>query len=172
MEASYSIIKKENEYRVSLTSVNQEALPDHIRAVLADENIDVSELMIERVSGKSATGQDVLHDITGWVAELFFANPNLIVYYSCDDMTPIPRRNKRGGNRNMPVNEYRSKLFTRIFDTYMASHQVTGVTNTPIRIDNYENGIGYSLFFHFIARNIHNNVVEILKDNIVEVSGK
>ena len=29
----------------------------------------------------------------------------------------------------MPVNEYRSKLFTHIFDTYMASHQVSGVIN-------------------------------------------
>lgn len=126
MEASYSIIEKENEYRVSLTSINSEALPEHILSILADKNIDVSELMIERVSGKSTTGQEILHDITGWVAELFFDNPNLIIYYSCDDMTPIPRRNSNSGNRNMPVNEYRSKLFTHIFDTYMASHQMSG----------------------------------------------
>ena len=79
MEASYSIIEKENEYRVSLTSINSEALPEHIMTILTDRNIDVSELMIERVNGKSTTGQAVLHDITGWVAELFFANPNLII---------------------------------------------------------------------------------------------
>ncbi|MBO7145156.1 MAG: hypothetical protein J6W13_10065 [Salinivirgaceae bacterium] len=172
MEASYSIIEKENEYRVSLTSINSEALPEHIMTILTDRNIDVSELMIERVNGKSTTGQAVLHDITGWVAELFFANPNLIIYYSCDDMTPIPRRNSNSGNRDIPVNEYRSKLFTHIFDTYMASHQMTGVTNTPIQLDNYENGIGYSLYFHFIAREAHNNIVEILKENILEISGK
>lgn len=172
MEASYSIIEKENEYRVSLTSINPEALPEHILEILADNNIDVSELMIERVSGKSTTGQDVLHDITGWVAELFFDNPNLIIYYSCDDMTPIPRRNSNNGNRNMPVNEYRSKLFTHIFDTYMASHQISGVTNTPIQLDNYENGIGYSLFFHLIARNVHSDIVEILKNSILEIGGK
>jgi hypothetical protein len=34
-----------------------------------------SELMIERISGESTTGQDVLHDITGCVAELFASNP-------------------------------------------------------------------------------------------------
>jgi|GEM_PF-6421618 len=39
MEASYSIIKKENEYRVSLTSVYQETLPDQIRVVLVNEDV-------------------------------------------------------------------------------------------------------------------------------------
>lgn len=134
--------------------------------------IDISELIIERISGETTTGQDVLHDITSWVAEIFASNPNLILYYSCDDITPIPSGNKKSGNKNMPVNAYRSRLFTHIFDTYMASHQVSGVTNTPIQLDNYEDGIGYSLFFHFIARDIHSDIVEMLEEDIREVSGK
>lgn len=172
MEASYSIIQKGNEYRVLLTSVDIEVLPDYILSVLLERNVDISELMIERISGESTTGQDVLHDITGWVAELFANNPNLIIYYSCDDITPIPSRNHNSDNKDIPVNAYRSKLFTRIFNTYMVSHQVSGVTNTPIQLDNYENGKGYSLFFHFIARDIHNDIVEMLKEDIKDVSGK
>lgn len=172
MEASYSIIQKDNEYRILLTSVNVEVLPEHILNVLTSRNIDISELMIERISGESTTGQEILHDITAWVAELFASNPNLIIYYSCDDMTPIPSRNKKGENKDMPVNEYRSRLFTHIFDSYMASHLVSGVINTPIQLDNYENGVGYSLFFHFIARETHNDIVEMLKEDIREISGK
>ena len=172
MEASYSIVKKDNEYRILLTPVNIEVLPEHLLNVLTSKKIDISELIIERISGESTTGQDILHDITGWVAELFASNPDLIIYYSCDDMTPIPSRNKNSENKDMPVNEYRSKLFTHIFDSYMASHQVSGVINTPIRLDNYENGMGYSLFFHFIAREIHSDIVEMLKEDIKEVSGK
>ncbi len=172
MEASYSITQKGNEYRVLLTSVDIEALPEHIRSVLLKRQIDISELIIERISGQSTTSQEVLHDITGWVAELFASYPNLIIYYSCDDMTPIPSRNTNSNNKNIPVNAYRSKLFTHIFDTYMTSHQVSGVTNTPIQLDNYEDGIGYSLFFHFIARDIHSDVVDMLKEDIRDVSGK
>ena len=93
MEASYSIVQKDNEYRILLTSVNIEVLPDHILNVLTSRNIDVSELMIERISGESTTGQEILHDITAWVAELFACNPNLIIYYSCDDMTPQIKTN-------------------------------------------------------------------------------
>ena len=172
METSYSIVQKESEYRILLTPANLNALSDDVLTVLAERNIDVSELMIDRISGESTTAQDVLHDITGWVADLFANNPNLIIYYSCDDMTPIPSRNIKSGNRDLPVNEYRSRLFSHIFDSYMLSHQVSGVTNTPIRLDNYENGIGYSLFFHLIARDRHNDIVEMLKENIREVSGK
>ena len=87
-------------------------------------------------------------------------------------MTSIPSRNQNSENKDMPVNEYRSKLFTHIFDTYMTSHQVSGVINTPIQLDNYEDGMGYSLFFHFIARDIHIDIVEMLKEDIKEVSGK
>ena len=172
MEAAYSIVQKDNEYRVLLTSVNTEVLPERIQKILTSRNIDISELMIEHISGESTTGQDILHDITGWVAELFASNPNLIIYYSCDDMTPIPSRNKNSDNKDMPVNEYRSRLFTHIFDSYMISHQVSGVINTPIQLDNYEDGVGYSLFFHFIAREIHSDIVEMLKEDIKEVSGK
>ena len=144
----------------------------NIQQVLSARKIEISELIIERISGDSTTGQEVLYDITGWIAEMFASNPNLIIYYSCDDMTPIPSRNKNSDNRDMPVNEYRSRLFSHIFDTYMTSHQVSGVINTPIQLDNYENGVGYSLFFHFIARDIHSDIVEILKADIKEVSGK
>lgn len=87
-------------------------------------------------------------------------------------MTPIPSRNKNSDNKDMPVNEYRSRLFSHIFDTHMMSHQVSGVINSPIQLDNYEDGIGYSLFFHFIARDIHSDIVEMLKADIREVSGK
>ena len=172
MEASYSIIQKDNEYRILLTSVDIEVLPERIQRVIVSRKVDISELMIERVRGNSTTGQDVLHDITGWIAEQFTSYPNLIIYYSCDDMTPIPSRNTNSDNKDMPVNAYRSRLFTHIFDSYMTSHQVSGVINTPIQLDNYENGIGYSLFFHFIAREKHSDIVEMLKEDIREVSGK
>ena len=139
---------------------------------LQKRDIDVSELMIDRICGESTTTQDILHDITGWVADIFAQNPNLVIYYSCDDINPIPSRNTKSGNRNLPVNEYRSILFSHIFDSYMSSHQVTGVSNIPIRLDNYEDGVGYSIFIHLIARDKHSDIIELLKDGIREVSGK
>jgi len=39
-------------------------------------------------------------------------------------------------------------------------------------LDNYVDGIGYSIFIHLIARDKHNDIVEMLKGEIKEVSGK
>jgi len=72
MESNYSIIQKENEYRILLTPVDTGVLSEHIQQILAERKIDISELIIERISGKSTTGQDVLHDITGWIAIVCF----------------------------------------------------------------------------------------------------
>ena len=63
METSYSIVQKESEYRVLLTPANLGSLSANVLKVLADRNIDVSELMIDRISGETTTEQNVLHDI-------------------------------------------------------------------------------------------------------------
>lgn len=172
MEASYSISKNGSEYRILLSPANLRVLPEEVNSFICENQIDITELIIDRISGNNTTEQDVLHDITGWVADMFAGNPNMIIYYSCDDMMPIPSRNTSSENKDLPVNEYRSSLFSHIFDSYMVSHQVSGIINTPIRLDNYVNGMGYSIFIHFIARSEHIDVVEMLKTNIKEVSGK
>lgn len=124
--------------------------------------------MIDRVKGGESTAQDVLHAITGRIADLFAQNENLILYYSCDDMNPIPSRNMKGSNKNLSVQEYRSTLFSHIFDTYMYSHQVFGITNTPVIIK----GEGYTQFMHLIARDKHQDVVSLIKQDVIKGWGK
>lgn len=89
-------------------------------------------------------------------------------YYSCDDMNPIPSRNTKGANKNLSVQEYRSRLFSYMFDTYMISHQVSGFSNTPIII----NGEGYKQFMHLIARDSHQSIVDLIKADVLEGWGK
>ena len=71
MEASYSILYKESEYRILLSPVKTDILSDDVKALIVSKNIDVSELIIDRIKGESTTEQEVLHDITGWVADMF-----------------------------------------------------------------------------------------------------
>lgn len=151
-----------DEYRILFIPAEEQNLSPIVQHVLHEKNIDITELIIDRVSGENATPQNVLHTIVGRIADIFADHPNLIIFYSCDDCNPIPARNPSSPNRNMPVQEYRSRLFNRLFDTYMASHHVSGISNTPIRI----NGQGYSLFMHLISREEHQCVVELVKDDI------
>ena len=165
MNYSFSIsTKKADEYRIYLVDADISVLADNVKAIIELQGIDISEIIIDRVSGGNATSQEVLHAITGRIADLFADHPTLIIYYSCDDMNPIPSRNTKGSNRDISVQEYRSRLFSHIFDTYMNSHRVSGFSNTPIRIK----GDGYIQFMHLIARDELLPIVDLIRDDIIE----
>ena len=83
-------------------------------------------------------------------------------------MNPIPSRNTKSANKNLSVQEYRSRLFSHIFESYMVSHQVSGFTNTPIVIE----GIGYTQFLHLISRTKHDYIVNLIKDDVIKGWGK
>lgn len=157
-----------DEYRVMLSDADVSMLSQQVRDILITNDIDISEIIIDRLKGGESTAQEVLHAITGRIADLFADNGNLILYYSCDDMNPIPSRNTKGSNKELSVQEYRSKLFSHIFDSYMVSHQVSGFTNTPIIIC----GEGYSQFMHLIARDKHQSIVDSIKNDVLEGWGK
>ena len=169
MNYSFNIsTRKGDEYRIMLCDADVSMLAPQVRESLLVNDIDVSEIIIDRIRGGESTAQEVLHIITGRIADLFAENGNLILYYSCDDMNPIPSRNTKGANKDLSVQEYRSKLFSHIFDSYMVSHQVSGFSNTPIII----NGEGYSQFMHLIARNKHLPIVNRIKEDVIEGWGK
>lgn len=169
MTYTFSITtRKGDEYRIMLIDADVSMLAKQVRDTLALNDIDISEIIIDRISGGESTAQEVLHAITGRIADLFADNANLILYYSCDDLNPIPSRNTRGANKDLSVQEYRSKLFSHIFDSYMVSHQVSGFSNTPIII----NGEGYVQFMHLIAREKHFAIVNRIKEDVIEGWGK
>ena len=169
MTYTFSITtRKGDEYRIMLIDADVSMLAKQVRDTLALNDIDISEIIIDRISGGESTAQEVLHAITGRIADLFADNANLILYYSCDDMNPIPSRNTRGANKDLSVQEYRSKLFSHIFDSYMVSHQVSGFSNTPIII----NGEGYVQFMHLIAREKHFAIVNRIKEDVIKGWGK
>ena len=169
MNYSFSIsTRKGDEYRIIFVDADVSMLAKEVRDVIVEHNIDISEIIIDRISGGESTAQEVLHTITGKIADILAVNGNLILYYSCDDMNPIPSRNTKGANKNLSVQEYRSRLFSYMFDSYMDSHQVSGFSNTPVII----NGEGYCQFMHLIARNKHQAIVDIIKNDVLEGWGK
>lgn len=169
MNYSFSISTRQgDEYRIMFIDADISVLAENVQQTIVEQGIDISEIMIDRVRGGESTAQEVLHAITGRVADLFAENDNMVIYYSCDDMNPIPSRNMRGANKELSVQEYRSTLFSHIFDTYMYSHQVSGITNTPVII----NGEGYKQFMHLIARAKHQTIVDLIKDDVIEGWGK
>ena len=91
MNYSFSIsTRKGDEYRIMLFDVDLSLLGETVKESIIKSGVDISEVMIERIQGGESTAQEVLHAISGRIADLFAENCNMILYYSCDDMNPIP----------------------------------------------------------------------------------
>lgn len=169
MNFSFNIQTKEgDEYSIAVTDADITTLSEDIQKRLLEHKLQIGEIIICRNKGNKCTGSKVLHKIANELANLFAENQNLILYYFCDDINPIPNRNSKGQNKNLSPQEYRSKLFSELFDRYINSHQVTGITDHIIILD----GVGYKEFVHLIARSSHEEIVSALYNDIYAGWGK
>ena len=66
MNYSFNIsTRKGDEYRIMLSDADVSMLAQKVRDTLVDNNIDISEIFIDRIRGGESTAQEVLHAITG-----------------------------------------------------------------------------------------------------------
>lgn len=169
MDLSFSIKTKEgDEYLIAVSDVDITLLSTDIQKMLLKHNLQIGEIIIDRKKGDQCTGRKVLHKIANELANIFAENQNLILYYFCDDINPIPNRNSKGKNKDLSPQEYRSRLFSKLFEGYIKSHQVIGIYNYPIIFE----GEGYKDFVHLIARASHKEFVTTLCKDINTVWGK
>ena len=117
---------------------------------------DVTVLGIElrRLSGRHASGHEVLAAIEDTIAGLFLQNDNVIICYYCDFINPIPRTNKN----SMPPQEYRSRLFERMFQRYTKQRKLRNVRLSVVEI----NGLNEKYYFHVIYREPHSFLASMI----------
>ena len=98
---------------------------------------------------------------------MFSENENMIIFFFCDDIGEIPTLRKTR-DRDILPQEYRSRLFSCMFERYMAKHHINNIDNYPMHI-----GEGrYEAYLHFIARHHHKQYVQMIKDDIKAGYGK
>lgn len=162
MDISVSInSKSEDEYRIILSPFNLDIIPLEVREILGD-SIEIADVTLERVKGDNPTDIGVLLKISNVIGEIFNDNENLILYFYCDDIHDILRRDKR-----VTPQKFRSSLFSRMFDKYMLSNGITDIINTPIEIK-----ADRHIYIHLISRSIHLEYVKAIKDAIMDMESK
>ncbi len=160
MDISISVYSSQgDEYRVKLSSFIN--LPESILEIL-DDKVEIIDVTLERISGNRITNVKILSKISNIIADLFEDNENLILYFYCDDVHDIDRR-----NQNMSPQEYRSRLFSYMIDRYLISNNITNIVNTPIRIE-----IGDGIFIHLISRSSHSKYVKSIQSEILALNQK
>ncbi|MBQ0073924.1 MAG: hypothetical protein KBT34_06995 [Prevotella sp.] len=145
-----------DKYYVYLTPLDKRWWGD---LVLPEPNLEIYQIVLDRLEGGNVTDMHIIQEISKFIANVFLTN-DVIFYYVCDDLNEIPN-----ANRSISPQEYRSRLFSRMFDRYINSHGVEGLVDTPIII---KDAVGNNQYVHIISRDIHIASVNYLVNFIEE----
>lgn len=113
---------------------------------------------LRRLVGENVTGHEVLSVIESTIAEYFLEHENVMICYYCDFINPIPRTSKNA----MPPQEYRSRLFDKMFQRYTRLHGINNVRLSVVEI----NGIAEKYFFHLIFREAHTKLAALIGSDL------
>jgi len=153
-----------DEYEVSLDTFDEEGLlSEEVKNTLQKDGIEIVEVTLDRKKGQERTDLKTLSAIAGVIANFLEQNENVILYFFCDDLHDVPNLSERHETKLLPQ-EYRSNLFSKMFDHHMNANRKSGITNLRINI-----GEGrFKAYIHFIARESHGLYVKKLVDDITE----
>ncbi|MBR5918606.1 MAG: hypothetical protein IKZ83_01720 [Prevotella sp.] len=119
---------------------------------------------LRRLSGKHVTGQEVLSALSNTIAEFFLQNEDVIICYYCDFLNSIPNTTKN----TMPPQEYRSRLFEKMFQRYVRQNEINSVRLSVVEV----NGIDEKYYFHVIYRESHSMLASMIGSDLKEGFGK
>lgn len=153
-------------YQISLSSKNGGLIANDVRQSLSAEGIIILDVELNRIQGFNPTTNAVLSKIGEKIADVFLANPNVIICYFCDFLSELPYTNKR--NKIMTVQEYRSVLFSQMFDRYVSQHHLENVSLAVLAIE----GVKETYYVHIVARTEHLRYISQINDGIQRDFGK
>ena len=129
MEITFSVEYGEgNEISVSLSSFSEEGLTELAQTIGPVDLVDISLI---RISGNLKADWETLSSIANPIVRILKETPDVIMYYYCDEISPIPQM--RPGREMQPA-EYRNRLFTILTRKTMSSFPELGAIDTPLQI--------------------------------------
>ena len=112
------------------------------------------DVTLVRCAGSGFVGYDVLNTVSDTLAKFLNENEDAVLCFYCDSDTDIRRSHK-----NISPQEFRSELFSKMFDRYVKSHKLPHFVNHRIRIEDEDNPKN-TQFAHFICRLNHESAVK------------
>lgn len=153
MDISFDIHnEKGDQLRVALSYYDAENV-----SIFTDDPLTLSltfyDVTLMRMAGNHRLDYKTLNAVSGILARFLDDNPEAILCFYCDDMTDVERN-----DINITPQEFRSRLFSRMFERYTKTHDVTIYVNHRIKIvsDNKPR------FAHFICRREYLASVELI----------
>ncbi len=111
------------------------------------------DVTLVRKAGKGYVGYKILFAISDALAKFMSENEDAVLCFYCDADTDV-RRN----HGDMLPQEYRSRLFSRMFEMYVKTHKKSEFINHRVEIEDPNNPADRQ-YAHFICRKEHERAV-------------
>ena len=138
-----------DEYKLQFTTERSGMITPELLDRINHDGIEVIEIGLGRSKGNSTTSPLILNQINQTIADVFEAHPNAVICFFCDFINFIPSMSKR--RRDMTVQQYRSLLFSQMFERFTTHHHLDDIYNRVVTIE----GVSEPYYFHIIARKVH-----------------
>lgn len=142
-------------YHITLSEDNGVLSAEVVEAL---GNVHIAGIDLRRLFGKHVTSQMVLSALADVIADFFLKDEDVIICYYCDFINSIPNTSKN----TMPPQEYRSRLFEKMFQRYVKLHNLSHVRLSVVEI----NGINEKYYFHVIYRENHSMLASMIGSDL------
>ena len=117
------------------------------------------DVTLVRISGEGTVGVKTLKAICDVLFRFMNDNDTAVLCFYCDDLTDVTRN-----HTELTPQEYRSRLFSRMFDMYVKANHISDIVNYGIRIEDGNT----PRFAHFITPEIYLPAVKLLGNIIMQ----
>lgn len=121
--------------------------------------LEFYDVTLVRISGDKPVGIKTLKAICEILSRFMNENETAVLCFYCDDLTEVPRNHPE-----LTPQEYRSRLFSRMFDMHVHNNSISGVINYVIKIEEDTK----PRFAHFITPEKYLPEVKLLEKLIRE----
>ena len=151
-----------DEYKLQFTTERSGIIADVLLDLLVGNDIEVVEIGLARVKGQNVTSPLVLARIEESIANIMQRHRNVILSFFCDFIHVVPSKKK------ISVQEYRSRLFSAMFNRYVSQHHLHDFCNHVVEVE----GGSEPFFFHIIYRKEHEAFADMIADGYQKDFGK
>lgn len=149
MDLSFDIMNTEGDHiMVALSYYDYETVE-----VLSSDPLSLTlvfyDVTLVRKAGNGYVDYKILHAVSDILGKFMNENEDAVLCFYCDADTDV-RRN----HGEMLPQEYRSRLFSRMFEMYVKSHKMSGFINHRVEMEDPDNRDNKQ-YAHFICRKEH-----------------
>ena len=126
---------------------------------------EVCDVVLARQSDYDGVDRSALKLISHMLFDFLQQNPDNIIYFYCDDFNDLPRSRH---NQILSPQEYRSRLFSALFDDEINKHGKDEYIDDVIEFEVDD----MKRFIHLIYGKSNSEKAQILKDALTELCAK